>query len=512
MDIIEGFIIEQDGKPAWLNLTLKYNIEFDLNNKNIVVTEHDPIFTVDQIASFTALYGVNASGKTELLIKLAQSCSGKSGKYFGILYTHERTLYLHRGKTLNGWECQINARPVKSTIQTIFYSCSPFDTYRRRKFLNAEYIQEVSPHFDKNMPFDITLVMKTLNETKSKMDFFHHIEFSLSSAIPTENRCITQLLDIITPPLESRLKRKRAEFSKTLHGWIKSWREKVTEAERLQNRIDIKMLATEGILESGKTKFIDELIELLNNNATAPAEKFIELVRNAVINANLNLKIADIEDTLKGIVSIQQTKKKPINAEALTYYMEHTTSEEKALLLQLFEYGILRYEITKISSGEHALLYLMLAIGHALNNIPADNSYPILLMIDEGETFLHPSWQRKYLSLLFEFLSSYETLANRIHLIITTHSLIVAGDCPPGSLFHMEKYMNINGFGLGPQSILEDVYDVADFSGEYSLDLFKQMIAPLKKQAKIVNGKVPLLIESLADENLKKALKANIKQ
>ena len=76
----------------------------------------------------------------------------------------------------------------------------------------------------------------------------------------------------------------------------------------------------------------------------------------------------------------------------------------------------------------------------------------------------------------------------------------------------MEKYININGFGLGPQSILEDVYDVGDFSGEYSLDLFKQMIAPFKEQRKIVTGKVPLLIESLADENLKKALKANIKQ
>lgn len=511
MDKIEGFILEKDGELSWLNLTLTYDIEFNYENKHINIIQHKPVYTLDNIASFTALFGINASGKTELLLQLARSCSGNNGRFFGILYSRDGKPHLHKGRVLNQWTCDISISPLKNPVHTICYSSSPFDAVRWNNISNVSHIHNVSPRFEKNIPFSIPLMMQTLAEIKGKMDLFKNIEFSLGSAVPSENICIRNILDIISPSLDTRLKKARPANNKLITGWIKNWRTQVTTEERLQNRINITSLVTDASRSPKRSSFIMELTQLLQVANENDYSAFINLVTHHASNERISLTLNEIEDTLKGIISLRDSKRERIDAETLNDYISQTTDREKRLLQKLFELGILRYEFSKISSGESALLNIFLAIGNALVNVVPDDSSPILLLIDEGETFLHPSWQKKYLSQLLDYIGKNEKTATRVHLIITTHSLIIAGDCPPRTLYDMEKQKNVNGFGLGPKSILEDVYNAGDFSGELSIKLFEKIISNVKIKDRKTFKSAFLLIESLADEKLKNVLKEKIK-
>nr|WP_247650505.1 AAA family ATPase [Enterobacter sp. Tr-810] len=344
------------------------------------------------------------------------------------------------------------------------------------------------------------------------MDLFKNIEFSLGSAVPSENICTRNILDIISPSLDTRLRKTRSANNKLITGWIKNWRTQVTTEERLQNRINITSLVTDASISPKRSSFIRELTQLLQVANENDYSAFINLVTHHASNERISLTLNEIEDTLKGIISLRDSKREKIDADTLNAYISQTTQAEKRLLQKLFELGILRYDFSKISSGESALLNIFLAIGNALVNVVPDDSSPVLLLIDEGETFLHPSWQKKYLSQLLDYVGKNEKIANRVHLIITTHSLIIAGDCPPGTLYDMGKQKNVNGFGLGPKSILEDVYNAGDFSGELSIKLFEKIISNVKIKDKKTFKSALLLIESLADEKLKNVLKEKIKK
>ncbi|WP_404275833.1 AAA family ATPase [Exiguobacterium undae] len=90
---------------------------------------------------------------------------------------------------------------------------------------------------------------------------------------------------------------------------------------------------------------------------------------------------------------------------------------------------IFNFSWTQLSSGEHGLLNLFGRIYSAVREIEIDdnkNSY--LLLIDEGDLYFHPQWQKDWLYYFIQFIN--KLFKKNVQVITTTHSPLVLSDFP----------------------------------------------------------------------------------
>lgn len=115
------------------------------------------------------------------------------------------------------------------------------------------------------------------------------------------------------------------------------------------------------------------------------------------------------------------------------YFREFTSTEERSVFekspgLPMFNIGF-----PEVSSGQWAIMRQTIAIFEALEDLSdRDGINNILLLIDEGDAFLHLDWQRQYIFQLNAFLMKCkkDLLIDNLQLIIATHSPILATDIP----------------------------------------------------------------------------------
>jgi predicted ATP-binding protein involved in virulence len=87
----------------------------------------------------------------------------------------------------------------------------------------------------------------------------------------------------------------------------------------------------------------------------------------------------------------------------------------------------------KMSDGQYQLTYLFNMMYSKLSN--SDDN--ILLLIDEGENYLHPNWQKKYISYIVQFIT--ENFSNKnIHIILTSHSPFLLSDIPKQNIIFLD--------------------------------------------------------------------------
>lgn len=85
-----------------------------------------------------------------------------------------------------------------------------------------------------------------------------------------------------------------------------------------------------------------------------------------------------------------------------------------------------------LSSGLQALIDQFSRIESAVGRLADRKIHKVILLIDEGDAFLHLDWQRKYIYLLSVFLLNVKKRFDLISLqvLIASHSPILAGDVP----------------------------------------------------------------------------------
>ena len=86
-----------------------------------------------------------------------------------------------------------------------------------------------------------------------------------------------------------------------------------------------------------------------------------------------------------------------------------------------------------MSDGEYQFIYLFNTI---YSSIDKEN---ILLLIDEGENFLHPNWQKKYISFIVQFIQDNFS-DKKIHIIFTSHSPFLLSDIPKQNIIFLDTY------------------------------------------------------------------------
>jgi predicted ATP-binding protein involved in virulence len=119
----------------------------------------------------------------------------------------------------------------------------------------------------------------------------------------------------------------------------------------------------------------------------------------------------------------------------------HTRS---SLFQELFEeyYPIgldmpfLDFKWPSLSAGEESLISYFSRLYSVLNDIKNKNA---LMLIDEGDLYFHPEWQRDYIFYLLEFLNSDLLPPSGIQIIVTTHSPFILSDLPRENIILMTK-------------------------------------------------------------------------
>ncbi|WP_256658557.1 AAA family ATPase [Klebsiella variicola] len=90
------------------------------------------------------------------------------------------------------------------------------------------------------------------------------------------------------------------------------------------------------------------------------------------------------------------------------------------------------------STGEFAKLNLFSELYYFINN-PKRNSYEsYFIFMDEVDLYLHPDWQRNFLSDLLIFISKNFPI-ERTQILMTSHSPIIIGDFLPENIITLIK-------------------------------------------------------------------------
>lgn len=138
-----------------------------------------------------------------------------------------------------------------------------------------------------------------------------------------------------------------------------------------------------------------------------------------------------------------------------------------------------------LSSGQEAILNQFVQLWEGINNVR--RSY-LIITIDEGELYLHPEWQRRYIDLIYTFVNYFiernEHIINS-QIILSSHSPFIVSDIPKFNLVFMDRKedSNILGekvmikssqlqqatFGGNIFELYKNSFFVKDFFGEYSI-------------------------------------------
>lgn len=125
------------------------------------------------------------------------------------------------------------------------------------------------------------------------------------------------------------------------------------------------------------------------------------------------------------------------------------------------------FDFNDASSGEASILSTLIALIPELE----DNS---LIVVDEPEISLHPSWQYRYVNLLDKIISK----KSGCHILIATHSHFIVSDLPIGrsNIVHLKKssnssidvnYVEQETHGLAAEDILLNIFDMPSTRNYY---------------------------------------------
>ena len=167
------------------------------------------------------------------------------------------------------------------------------------------------------------------------------------------------------------------------------------------------------------------------------------------ISKNIKLKIRSfIKTPLEDFSGITDhyVNMKNIPKDFFKTYIEIIKRKNNNELLEFKGKKVFNFDFyPKMSDGQYQFTYIFNTIYSQINQ---DS---IMLCIDEGENYLHPNWQKKYINYLHGFLK--DNFPNKkIHLILTSHSPFLLSDLPKENVIFLdkvndktkEKYPNLN--------------------------------------------------------------------
>ncbi|MTV36209.1 AAA family ATPase [Duganella radicis] len=512
---IHAIFLKKGSNTGVINLSHRYDLNHRAEQVLVVTDRANRPLTEKRVASFTTLFGENGCGKTELMMQVCQTFSqSEKGQRLGVLYSEGGKCYLHPGEALSGWRVSPDSVDIEIVRQapaltSIFYSSSPFENARLKATLSRPGIIDVCPKFTEGLAFDGLALCQNLHHIIEQPKFLRDAKIEVRGWISDENEAHV-LVDDLLKEFDSKYPSREAIVAA-----VREWMQAMPKEDSVATLANLILIINNARYGKKIDIFIRRLARLISEvRAPSPPvprwKPFVELCRETVaVDARIKFNGAQVLDFIQrlgrrlgGDVGAYRFKRKVTPGKLAEAIAETDKSGELARFV--VNYDFMQFTANTLSSGEFAFLFLFAAIGSGLKQLTAaDVNTPVFLLIDEGEMFLHPSWQGSYISKLLNYVEKCNLLGRKIHLMISTHSLIVAADAPPRTLFDVQWLEVNNGFGLGPKAVLTDVYHIDDFAGAYTAEKIEKLAKFLREPKAKANQEVRQIVEALADPDLK---------
>lgn len=487
------FFTAKPGQPAALPLTDDYKVAVRKNSpitakpsyRLQIARRSEPAAPAElSLASFTTLFGDNGSGKTALLLALCDGLAGWSHESpISVLWEDHAGLHLARGTSLQGVELEAGDwldEPESCAVPdffTAFYTTSPYERARRNR-LKARGVMDLSANPEQAQQSDPIAAFSAYPYLKGHADFVSRTQvemkvkpISLVEMLRTYGRRGTRTYSNLLPELKTYIQElDRTASAKTkfiLSFTLLSAVDRFDEQQR-HELIDalLQMIQANQPWLDDHLSFNHEQIEQLSNSP---------LLVELLVEAKQSLEAT--EKLFGGLLQWHRS--------ASLQYLDQQIGEHirrhEGVLYKVAALGLLELSFKELSSGRASLMFLYCSMAKAIGEFERQpETSSMLLCLDDSEMFMHPKWQRLYLQGLLEFIQRFEGVAERTHLFIATHSLIVVADTPAGRLFDMDRQQLGNAFGYTAKQTLEKVFKVESFTGRYNAQRLDELSGLLK--------------------------------
>jgi hypothetical protein len=165
------------------------------------------------------------------------------------------------------------------------------------------------------------------------------------------------------------------------------------------------------------------------------------------------------------------------------------------------------YHFTELSSGEQQIITTLNTIYYHLFNLnTVHNSQGkvayrnICILIDEIELYLHPEYQRRFISILLKSLKSIKSKnIKAVDILFSTHSPFILSDIPTSNILRLEidengyskiKSNDLETFGANIHDLLaNDFFLNEGFIGEFAKEKIQDVIYNLQMDKNFVPAK-----------------------
>jgi len=146
-----------------------------------------------------------------------------------------------------------------------------------------------------------------------------------------------------------------------------------------------------------------------------------------------------------------------------------------------------------LSTGQEAFLTHFARLNDLKNKLGTKS---IWLLIDEGDLYFHPEWQKRYFSQLLDYIK-FIFPRNKVQIIITTHSPFIASDLPKQNLIFLKQdaegmcqvannEIQEETFGSNIHELFTNSFFLADgLMGEFARTRIAELIKEVNSKEKI---------------------------
>ncbi|MEW9902347.1 AAA family ATPase [Pseudomonas putida] len=165
----------------------------------------------------------------------------------------------------------------------------------------------------------------------------------------------------------------------------------------------------------------------------------------------------------------------------------------------------IKIEWGALSSGLQALIDQFAHLGDAIDKAARRGHESIVLMIDEGDAYLHLDWQRKYVTLLNRYLGKLKRFfeLRSLQVILASHSPIVAADMPGLFVTNLDSDSRIKTFGAPIEDVISGSFESSSL-GEFAASKINEIYDRVRKNK--LSSADRKLIDEIGDEAIRSVL------
>lgn len=420
--------------------------------------------------SMTLIVGNNGAGKTRTLRALANAILSVDEQIVDPIGIAQKTAVIH-----------YSADPFdldKSQASDRYFNIAP-TRKSERVYFDFETLKDVGSVFNVQPEriLELSSTSNTINDIVAALTYRHN---SVSWWF--------DLVDEIKKPVDIYIEKHELAMQErphqSFHNWIESLPYQARELAKI-NLIDaiarymgknqpfyLSLLAIKATLRDHSQKLV------------LPA-----LLAEFGIVARVSKQQAKARKTMKGHI---ENLKKIANILDVTDLSEGEYVLDDKKVSGLRKIGISSYGMfstSGLSSGNAALIEQFSEIRKRFKTIFRNESIEnVMLLIDEGDAFLHIGWQQKYVKFLNEFIKKIRQSKDiSVQVVLTTHSPVLMSDFPRDCVVKLtatkdnddlEKGREVISFGATLQSIIYKTGGagtIGDFSSEFIRKLINKI-------------------------------------